>query len=155
MKQAKPDGHVQPKLMRQIHLIARCSMLYRDSRLKNAGFSGSQSPYLPEIGRNPGLTQEELAQRLHVNRSTVARHMAALEKQGFLTRVRSETDRRVLQVYPTEKLTAMLPRLHGIFRAFRTGASENLTDEEEALLGRLLDKLAAGAEALVDREVLE
>lgn len=155
MNEKDQKGHVQPKLMRQINSIARCSMLYRDFQLRDTDISGYQSPYLPEIQRNPGQTQEELAQKLHVNRSTVTRHLTTLEQSGYITRTRSETDKRILQVYPTAKLTAMLPMLRHIFRNFRLGAAQALTAEEEALLGRLLDKLALGAEELVSREVLE
>lgn len=146
---------MQPKVIKQINIIARCSTLFRDFQLKGTGLSGYQAPYLPEISQNPGLTQEELAQRLHVNRSSVTRQLVLLEQEGFITRLRSKTDRRSIQVFPTQKLAEMLPRLRQINHAFRSGAAENLTAQEVVVLSSLLDKLAAGAEALTAREVPE
>lgn len=135
--------------MKKIHIIARCSTLYRDRQLEGSGLTGYQAPYLPEIERNPGLTQEELAQKLHVNRSSVTRQLSLLEEEGFITRQRSEADRRTIQVFPTAKLTGILPRIRSIFGDFRTAATASLTAAEVETLSKLLDKVADNAELLV------
>ena len=53
-------------LMRNINTISRCAALYRDAHLADCGLSGWQAPYIPEICAAPGITQDQLALRLHV-----------------------------------------------------------------------------------------
>ncbi|MGX4585703.1 MarR family winged helix-turn-helix transcriptional regulator [Paenibacillus chitinolyticus] len=50
-----------------------------------------------------GITQKELAERLHKDQTNVARMLFKLEKKGFIYRVVHETDRRSLRVYLTPK----------------------------------------------------
>ncbi len=50
-----------------------------------------------------GITQKELAERLHKDQTNVARMLFKLEKKGFIFRVIHETDRRFLRVYLTPK----------------------------------------------------
>lgn len=50
-----------------------------------------------------GITQKELAERLHKDQTNVARMLFKLEKKGFIYRVTHETDRRSLRVYLTAK----------------------------------------------------
>ena len=65
-------------LTRTINIINRCTNLYRDTQLDDTSLSGCQVPYILRICRQPGQTQEELAQGLHVHKSSVARKLAAL-----------------------------------------------------------------------------
>ncbi|RXZ78617.1 MarR family transcriptional regulator [Paenibacillaceae bacterium] len=50
-----------------------------------------------------GITQKELAERLHKDQTNVARMLFKLEKKSFIYRVTHETDRRSLRVYLTPK----------------------------------------------------
>lgn len=50
-----------------------------------------------------GITQKELAERLHKDQTNVARMLFKLEKKEFIHRVVHETDRRSLRVYLTPK----------------------------------------------------
>jgi len=71
-------------LMKNISTIARCATLYRDQQLTEIGLNGYQAPYVPEICAAPGIAQEQLAQQLHVNRSSVTRQLMLLEENGFI-----------------------------------------------------------------------
>lgn len=90
-------------LTRTINIINRCTNLYRDTQLDDTSLSGCQVPYILRICRQPGQTQEELAQGLHVHKSSVARKLATLETNGWITRTPCAQDRRALRVYPTPK----------------------------------------------------
>ncbi|NLO86169.1 MAG: MarR family transcriptional regulator [Clostridiales bacterium] len=141
---------MQSRIMKHIHHISRCSTLYRDLQLKDSGLTGYQAPYLPIIYRNPGLTQDELAKKLHVNRSSVTRQLALLEEDGFVTRQRSHSDKRSIQVYPQEKLNAAMPELRKIFANFRAAITDQMTAQEVHTLTVLLEKLSQRAEELIN-----
>ena len=135
-------------MMRNINIIARCAVLYRDSELAGTGLGGCQTPYVIALCRTPGLTQEQLAKELHVNRSSVARQAALLEKAGFVTRVRSDADKRAVQVFPTEKMRRMEPVIRRVNANWRLRLTEVLTEKEMDALEELLARLAARAEDL-------
>lgn len=138
----------QRHLMRNINTISRCAALYREEQLKDLGISGWQAPYIPEIIREPGMTQDKLASRLNVNRSNVTRQLTMLEENGFVTRRRSEEDRRQMEVYPTDKALEAGPRIREVFKQWRDRLFEGISEEERDLLEELLERLARRAEEL-------
>ncbi len=73
-------------LTRPMNNISRCTHLYRDAALAGTGLTSPQVPYLLRLCRMPGQTQEELAQGLHVHKSSVTRILANLERDGWITR---------------------------------------------------------------------
>ena len=133
---------------KNISIIARCATLYRDKRLTERGINGVQAPYLPLIAQHPGITQDQIALDLHVNRSSVTRQLAFLEDNGFITRQRSASDRRAVEVYPTEKCMEVLPHIKDSFREWRQELTVNLTEEQLATLEELLDLVAKRAEEI-------
>lgn len=135
--------------MRYIHTIARCANLYHDEALQSAGLSPYQSAYIPVICVNPGITQDQIARQLHVNRSSVTRQLTALEESGFVTRRRSTDDRRAVEVYPTDKALAVLPAVREARRKWRSLLLEGMTDTEREALDQLLARLAERAESLI------
>ena len=135
-------------IMRNINTISRCASLYRDAKLMETGLNGYQAPYVPEICAAPGITQEQLAQRLHVNRSSVTRQLALLEENGFILRRRNQEDRRAVEVYPTKRMEEALPVVKDTFRRWRKELTEGMTEEELELLESLLERLAIRAEAI-------
>lgn len=137
------------EFMKNINTIARCATLYRDERLEGTGLSGSQSAYVSALCHNPGITQEQLAQRLHVNRSSVTRQLALLEEGGFITRRRNPADRRTIEVYPTERMEERLPLIQDIRAEWRAALTDHMPGEELDALEALLSGLAKRAEQLV------
>lgn len=135
--------------MRYINTIARCANLHQDEALQSAGLSSYQSAYIPIICRKPGITQDQIARELHVNRSSVTRQMTALEDAGFITRQRCTGDRRAIQVYPTDKALEVLPLVRKARQTWRALLLEGMTDTEREALDKLLARLADRAEDIV------
>ena len=135
-------------LMRNINTISRCAALYRDEHLRHIGISGWQAPYIPQVIRHPGMTQDELAARLHVNKSNVTRQLTTLEDNGFVLRKRSETDRRSVEVYPTDKAREVEPEIHRVYSEWREQLFSGMSEEERALLEDVLERLSRRAEEI-------
>jgi DNA-binding MarR family transcriptional regulator len=58
---------------------------------------------LLEIAREPGLTQNGLAARLRLEKSTVSRIAAMLERRGWVRRERDERDARFVRLQLTRR----------------------------------------------------
>lgn len=135
--------------MRQISITYRCAMRYREHELADTGLAGCQTPYLTALYRHPGITQEELARELNVNKSSVTRQLCVLEEKGYVRRESDPSDKRSLLVYPTEKALELRDRLYRCYRDWNEYLTQDLSDEEKTQLSSLMDRIAAKAEAYV------
>lgn len=135
--------------MRQVSVTYRCAMLYREKQLAETGLAGCQTPYLVALYRMPGISQEELARYLNVNKSSVARQLASLEKQGYVRREASACDRRVQLVYPTQKAIDLKPHLFEVLFGWSEYLTADFSPEEKELLMGMMCRVADRAEAYV------
>ena len=81
------------QIIRDMTEIARCGAQYKADRLSPMGLKGCHASYLTEICAHPGISQDQLAKRICINKSNVARQAATLEEEGFLTRIPSHSFR--------------------------------------------------------------
>lgn len=132
--------------MRQINITHRCAMRYREDQLADTGLAGVHTPYLLALYRNPGMSQEEIARYLNVNRSSVTRQLTALEEKGYVLRRSDPNDRRTLLVYPTEKALALQERMHCVLHDWSEYLTADFTAEEKETLSRLMVRIAQRAE---------
>ena len=139
-----------PTIMRQINLISRCEGLYRTDRLRGAELGACHHSYVLVICRNPGISQEELARHICINKSGVTRHLAYLEEHGYVSRIHSEADKRVTLVYPTDKMRQGLPGVKRIVEEWNEYLTAGLTEAELAQFRALLERLALRAKKYSD-----
>ena len=132
-----------PDLMHHITNIARCAVLYRQEELAPLGLKSCHASYMAAICDCPGITQDQLARRIFINKSNVARQLVILEEDGFVERRPSPEDKRAIQVFPTEKGRACLPEINRIFRCWESFVAQDLTEEERRCIVAMLDKMEA------------
>lgn len=134
--------------MKHISRTARCAALFREGRLAPQGLGGHQHIYIFNICSHPGISQEELAKIIFVNKSNVARQLACLEQNGFVTRTPLPADRRQMQVFPTAKALAVLPRVREVVHELNAYLLEDFTEAERQLLCAMMERIAGKAMAM-------
>lgn len=142
-----------PSLMRYINIISRCGLLWRGDKLRGTGLKPGQAAYILTLCHTPGLSQEQLARRIYIDKSNVTRNLSALEREGFVERRQSTVDRRVTLVYPTQKALDILPHVRQITREWNEYLTEGWTEEEVATLKQLLDRVSERATAYASRKL--
>lgn len=78
--------------------------------LEVCGVSGAQVWILAAIAETPGIKVSRLSEALSVHVSTVSNMLDKLSKAGLVERLRSEQDRRVVNLQLTPKGQAVLDR---------------------------------------------
>lgn len=141
--------------MRKINIIGRCAMIYRTAHLKDIGLNGVHHSYILTLCHNPGMSQEQIARRIYINKSNVTRHLTHLEKTGFIERRQSENDRRVTLVYPTQKALDILPRVQELTRGWNRYLTEDFSDEEMEQFNAMLERITERATDAVNKEFEE
>ena len=133
------------EIIRNVTEIVRCTSQYRAEHLAPMGLKACHASYLTEICANPGISQDQLASRICINKSNVARQAAILEEDGFITRTPSATDKRIMQLFPTQKTLDLLPQISKILVNLELYLTADLTEEEKELLENLLSRMLAKA----------
>ena len=76
---------------------------------------------------------------------------AVLEEEGFITRTPSEADKRVMELYPTEKTLKLMPEITEILNKWEDFLLADLSEEEveqvHSVLRRMRDKASGWMEA--------
>lgn len=94
-------------LVRQIGLLYRAMMKALETETAPLGIGSGRISYLFILYINEGLTQQEMANRLQADKGAVARTLAQLEEQGYVSRRADPSDKRVTRVYLTAKSKAL------------------------------------------------
>lgn len=134
------------ELMRRFSIIHRQSSIYLDRSLKKDQITASQYTHILVICENPGISQEEIAERLRIDKGAVARTIQQFERDGLVTRKVSAMDKRQYQIEPTDKAEAVYRKIHGIAMASERRLTAGFTDIERELLMSLLDKVIVNLE---------
>lgn len=69
-----------------VSLLHRKQTTFLNQKLKNVELSSGLYPLLIKSYKNKGISQEELADALHINESTVTRNLEKLENKGLITK---------------------------------------------------------------------
>lgn len=138
--------------MKYIARTSRLAYLYRSHCLKDLGLGGEHHTYIMNICRNPGITQDDLARLIFINKSNVARQLAVLERDGFIIRRAGTEDKRQSMVYPTDKAYEVLPIVKDMLRGWNQAITEGFTrvQKEELLVSvmKVMDNAVAVVDAL-------
>lgn len=144
-----------PSITRYINVISRCGNMYRNERLRGTDLGASHHAYLFTICKSPGISQEQLSKTIYINKSNVTRNLAVLEKNGYIERRPSETDKRVMLVYPTQKARDVLPQLREINQEWNAILAADLTEEELEQFRSMLARIAERATGYADESDFE
>lgn len=129
------------RFMKTLNNISRCQSLYRSSKLGAEGICSCHHSFILCISRLPGRSQEELAKELCLNKSTVTRALAHLEKHGYITRQSNPADKREFLIYPTDKMQDVLPRVRQITKEWNESIVSGIDEKELEVFHSVLERI--------------
>lgn len=129
------------QIIKDITEIARCGAQFRTEALAPLGLKACHASYLTEICTHPGISQDRLAGLICINKSNVARQAVILEEEGFIRRVPSSSDKRIVELHPTEKTLELMPRIQPILGQWEGCLTAELTEEEVRAVGDIVAKM--------------
>jgi DNA-binding MarR family transcriptional regulator len=132
--------------MRNTNVISRCESIYRQDKLKKDGITSCHQSYILAICHHPGMTQEQLAKHICINKSGVTRHLAFLEEKGYVERRTDANDKRAICVYPTQKMLDIYPKVKEIASEWNAYLTADIDPSELECFFSVLDKIAERAQ---------
>lgn len=89
---------------KNIIILAKHGNEYLDRILEEYNLNSSYRIFIKKIVENPGITRDNLKQIVYVHPSNTTRALQYLEEIKLIDVKVKETDKRILQIYPTPKL---------------------------------------------------
>ena len=117
--------------------------MYIDVRnvVEQFGITAGEEPYFMALALESGITQDELTQRVNVNKSATARAVKSLETKGFIRREIDPFDKRNKRLYLTEEAKMKYIALYDALWEYNRKLTEELTDEQYHLVYDSLEML--------------
>lgn len=126
--------------LKNFSIIHRFSIMYHLRSMKEFNISGHQMGYIMYVCKEPGLSQEDLASYLQLNKGSVAKGIRNLVQEGYIRREPNEQDRRAYCLFPTEKANQIISEVELALHRFNEILTADMTDEERELFVKLLNK---------------
>lgn len=132
-------------LSKYISVTHRRIQIFYTEKLKKLGVSSGQFMYIVCICEKVGQTQDELSQRLIIDKSTVAKVLSQLETNGYITKTTNPNDRRIFNIFPTDKAIDIYPQILEIKDEWHNKITENFSDIERDVFEKLMEKVMENA----------
>jgi DNA-binding MarR family transcriptional regulator len=147
LQDTTPAGTPFPddELRRVLQRLIRLGGLFEPHDHAGAHRSLSEMMALGELAEDDSMSQRELAQRLGLEKSTVSRLVAGLERRGWVERDRNPSNRRFYQLRLTRAGREITDRIGRDLRAHHALLLAELTPDEVAALTVGLSALARAA----------
>lgn len=110
-------------------------------RLTKLGVTRVQWIALYYLGKCEGIKQKELAEKMNIKDSTVARLIDRMEREGYVIRAKDLEDKRITKLYLTEKGVELRVKLLPEGEKMSKILSKDITDEEMEIFKRVLKKM--------------
>lgn len=120
-----------------VRRLVRAFQLFERDHIRVLGLTSTQGYVLLEVSARPGISMNELSERMNVDGSTMTRVVNLLVRDGLLERRREDGDRRVVRVFLTGKAGGIVDRLGENLDGYYGNIVESLPE------GRVDEVLAA------------
>ncbi len=100
--------------------------------------NSSQYMFLIKICHSPGVLQDSLNDIFYIHPSNIVRTIAALEKQGMITRSPSDEDKRTCKLYPTDRALSVIDEIQAVCEKTEALLLQGIPETDQALFLDLL-----------------
>ena len=140
------------RFMKMLNNISRSQAIYRHSRVSAEDLQTTHYAFVLAICREPGRSQEELAQELCINKSTVTRNLNYLEEKGYILRNLLPNDKRQFSVYPTKKMLGFLPEIQQASTEWMRLLADGIPEEELKIFDSVLVRMQDKARQIIEKQ---
>lgn len=134
------------KLLRDIGAVSRIIQFTSDSAFKSLKLQKGQFMFLTRVCENPGINLGQLANLVHVDKTTATKAVQKLITRNYLRRKDDPADGRSVLLYPTELGSVTYERILAQENRYLDICLKNLSPHEIAQLNSLLGRVSANLE---------
>jgi DNA-binding MarR family transcriptional regulator len=132
--------------------IFRNTQIFLDRILKKYELSSGSIPYIFNLEKNEGISQNKLSKEVGNDKAMSARTITKLIELDFVHKKQDERDSRAYNLYLTAKAKELLPKIREEIDDLVDLLSEDLTEEEKLITTKSLKKILDKTQRLKDKE---
>jgi DNA-binding MarR family transcriptional regulator len=125
-----------------ISIINRAAQGYFYHKLKGFDIGPGQQAYLLTLFPGETIVQDELSQRLKVDKANVTRALKGLENSGYIKRARSTKDKRAWEISLTQKGIEVREEIESISKEWIQLLKKPLSEDDWNHLEKYLRDIA-------------
>lgn len=133
-------------------VIYRHGNIFFSNRLAELDITSGQFMFVRVVCDHPGLSQEEIASRVHMDKSTVAKVIQQLIQKGLVSREVDPADRRGYTVYPTAKGEEVYPEIMECVHAWDDLLQQGMSGEEKQVFETLMNRASTNVLSHFEKE---
>ncbi|MDF1719649.1 MAG: MarR family transcriptional regulator [Minwuia sp.] len=127
--QVMPDGQALRQAIETLFFAYRDSTSDPDQVLSTVGYGRAHHRVLHFVGRNPGITVQDLLKILNITKQSLARVLGAMVRDGYIAQTPGERDRRLRHLSLTDsgkqlEAACSRPQQERVTRAFQRAGPE-------------------------------
>jgi DNA-binding MarR family transcriptional regulator len=126
---------------RLIWAAHRKSLQYVAERLRDCDIDVGQFFFLRYILKHQGISQEEIASNLYLDKTTVSKGVNQLVGRGYIQKKTNPKDKREKQLFVTQKAAGMEEKIDTIYEEINAAMFNALSEKEMNQLTKILQKI--------------
>ncbi len=134
-------SNIKNNILLQLKLTKNIIENEHNKYLKPYGISNEQGLLLKVVYGMPGLSQTQIAEHLHKDKTTITRMVDTLVKRGKLIRKASLKDKRAFKIYVTEKTKENVKKLTPIFEKQNKDLKHIIGKDDYDITIKVLEKI--------------
>ena len=131
---------------RLIARIHRGIYHYVSGRLKNCDLDVGQFFFLRYILLHEGITQDQIARGILLDKATVSKGLKRLSDLGYVEKKTNPDDKREYRIFATDKARGFLPEIESIYKEVHNKLYRRLNAQQIEQLQSLLETVYQNVE---------
>ena len=123
-------------------------------RVMKLGVTRVQWIALYYLGREESISQKELAERMNVKESSIARLLDRMERDGLVERIKNESDKRITNLRLTDRGKEYRIKLLPDGEKFEQLLYKGISDEEMQVFTTVLSKMINNIKEIDEEECI-
>ena len=128
-----------------ISVLMRQLNLFFSHELSEVEITASELMYLSQLYTRDGLTQDEMATKISVDKAATTRTIQGMKKKGLIVRDSNKKDHRSKCVYLTDKAKQMEEHIREIQKKWSDYIMQDMTVSEAELFAKQLKQMSVRA----------
>jgi len=134
--------HKDPDTMGMyISVIYRHMQILISDALKPYGIGNGQLSFFLAIATEEGISQKKLSEELLIDKTTTAKAITKLEKEGYVRREVDPDDKRSQRLFLTEEGKEVLPKVEEILGTITRQSTTGINSEDFETMMRTLNEV--------------
>jgi DNA-binding MarR family transcriptional regulator len=136
-------------------LFHQCVNLFSRRRESVGGFPAGQARILHVLEESNGLSQKELAEKLHIRQPSLTELLRKLASSGCVTLRQNKNDKRITNVFRTSKGKKAVDGIIADNEKLASEVSAALSAKDQTMLIELLERLFGSLEKTNVKKTIE